>query len=267
MRLDPIRVFAIALVASYGAIPQVANAAAPAEVSTTQEFYHNAPPAAVSTFSETSADPSFFNRLNAPNGYTEAAASLAAGTLWSQSYYGSMGNGRGSAQTGQSMKINFDIITDTVGYVPIYISYAYALNAAASNQGRAVSRTTFYGSWGLNDFQSIDTGVAGYLPSIAEDVYLLQQIYSGVPQQVVLSAQSYATNGARAYAYIDPTFTIDPSYLALHPGAKLVFSAGFSNGVAGAVPEPATWAMMLIGFGMIGAAARYRRRKTALTYA
>jgi len=27
-----------------------------------------------------------------------------------------------------------------------------------------------------------------------------------------------------------------------------------------AVPEPATWAMMLIGFGMIGASARYRRR-------
>jgi hypothetical protein len=29
-----------------------------------------------------------------------------------------------------------------------------------------------------------------------------------------------------------------------------------------AVPEPATWAMMLVGFGMIGASARYRRRNT-----
>ncbi|MBB4153781.1 hypothetical protein GGQ80_001687 [Sphingomonas jinjuensis] len=29
------------------------------------------------------------------------------------------------------------------------------------------------------------------------------------------------------------------------------------------VPEPATWAMMLVGFGMIGAAARYRRRSSA----
>jgi hypothetical protein len=34
-----------------------------------------------------------------------------------------------------------------------------------------------------------------------------------------------------------------------------------------AVPEPATWAMMLIGFGAIGGAARYRRRKTNLAYA
>lgn len=34
-----------------------------------------------------------------------------------------------------------------------------------------------------------------------------------------------------------------------------------------AVPEPATWMMMLVGFGMVGAAARYRRRTTAAAIA
>lgn len=34
-----------------------------------------------------------------------------------------------------------------------------------------------------------------------------------------------------------------------------------------AVPEPATWAMMLVGFGMIGATVRYRRRSVQATYA
>jgi hypothetical protein len=34
-----------------------------------------------------------------------------------------------------------------------------------------------------------------------------------------------------------------------------------------AVPEPATWAMMLVGFGMVGATARYRRRGAKVTYA
>ena len=34
-----------------------------------------------------------------------------------------------------------------------------------------------------------------------------------------------------------------------------------------AVPEPATWAMLMLGFGMVGAAARYRRRSTKTTYA
>ncbi len=34
-----------------------------------------------------------------------------------------------------------------------------------------------------------------------------------------------------------------------------------------AVPEPATWAMMMLGFGMVGAAARYRRRSSNVRFA
>lgn len=45
---------------------------------------------------------------------------------------------------------------------------------------------------------------------------------------------------------------------------------GFSNAVlyttgTGAVPEPATWAMMLLGFGLVGGAMRTRRRKPNTT--
>ena len=36
---------------------------------------------------------------------------------------------------------------------------------------------------------------------------------------------------------------------------------------AAAVPEPSTWAMMLFGFGMVGASMRYRRRSTTTVYA
>ena len=39
--------------------------------------------------------------------------------------------------------------------------------------------------------------------------------------------------------------------------------ARFTLASAGAVPEPATWAMMIAGFGMIGAARRRRVRATA----
>jgi len=38
------------------------------------------------------------------------------------------------------------------------------------------------------------------------------------------------------------------------------------GGMSGAVPEPATWAMMLIGFGAVGASVR-RKRRAALTQA
>ncbi|WP_242183518.1 PEPxxWA-CTERM sorting domain-containing protein [Sphingomonas sp. CARO-RG-8B-R24-01] len=43
--------------------------------------------------------------------------------------------------------------------------------------------------------------------------------------------------------------------------------AKFTPSVTTAVPEPATWAMMLAGFGLMGAALRYRKRSTKLTLA
>jgi hypothetical protein len=42
---------------------------------------------------------------------------------------------------------------------------------------------------------------------------------------------------------------------------------GAVSGVVAAVPEPGTWAMMFVGFGMMGAAMRYRRRSTTTVYA
>ena len=61
-------------------------------------------------------------------------------------------------------------------------------------------------------------------------------------------------------------------------GGEVINSVSFTNVPAtdafevanfsvAAVPEPATWAMMLVGFAMVGAASRYRRRAIAVTYA
>ncbi len=44
-------------------------------------------------------------------------------------------------------------------------------------------------------------------------------------------------------------------------------SANFEPSGVAAVPEPATWAMMLVGFGMVAGAARYRRKSTKIRYA
>lgn len=53
---------------------------------------------------------------------------------------------------------------------------------------------------------------------------------------------------------------------ALNAARGGFFSVGGSLGVmASAVPETATWAMMLVGFAMVGATARYRRPKVAVT--
>jgi hypothetical protein len=42
---------------------------------------------------------------------------------------------------------------------------------------------------------------------------------------------------------------------------------GAVSGMIAAVPEPATWAMMFVGFGMMGASMRYRRRSTKAVFA
>jgi hypothetical protein len=57
-------------------------------------------------------------------------------------------------------------------------------------------------------------------------------------------------NGTRAYTLVYGRENGSPSILNV-----------------AAVPEPATWAMMLVGFGMMGAAIRYRRRNAKVVYA
>jgi hypothetical protein len=96
---------------------------------------------------------------------------------------------------------------------------------------------------------------------------------------LVSSAQTYTftaeglgfttTNGDQAFAQY-------AQFVA--SAGETIKSVSFSNSPARdafevanftvtAVPEPATWAMMLIGFGMVAGASRYRRRSTATVYA
>lgn len=94
------------------------------------------------------------------------------------------------------------------------------------------------------------------------------------------TAYPFSTNGLLfAVDTTTPTPGGSP-LLALYSNGDGTFGAqftGFVNGVeyynqsgsfsVAAVPEPATWAMMLVGFGIMGAAMRYRRRNTAVSFA
>ena len=50
-------------------------------------------------------------------------------------------------------------------------------------------------------------------------------------------------------------------------GATFTLLSNSAPGGAGGVPEPANWAMMIAGFGMIGGAMRSRRGKTSVSFA
>ena len=70
--------------------------------------------------------------------------------------------------------------------------------------------------------------------------------------------------------------TITSGFFTVEAPTTLKFAAvGTSNSLGGyvdnitlnAVPEPATWAMMIAGFGLVGGAMRRRTVRTAVTYA
>jgi hypothetical protein len=60
-----------------------------------------------------------------------------------------------------------------------------------------------------------------------------------------------ATSGVQLTDYADPTITTGPGD-----------TIEFSPGVLSAVPEPAVWTLMIVGFTGLGAAVRTRRRLT-----
>jgi len=53
-----------------------------------------------------------------------------------------------------------------------------------------------------------------------------------------------------------------PGNIATDTATGAAFAARNTTDVATAVPEPATWAMMLMGFGAVGGALRSRRKAT-----
>ncbi|CAN5291409.1 hypothetical protein BH11PSE5_BH11PSE5_11060 [soil metagenome] len=55
------------------------------------------------------------------------------------------------------------------------------------------------------------------------------------------------------------------SFYAFNGSAYTIQSTGTAS--VAAIPEPATWGMMLLGFGMLGAGVRYRRRSIKVAYA
>jgi hypothetical protein len=82
---------------------------------------------------------------------------------------------------------------------------------------------------------------------------------SNISQNAVSIANSYLSNITSGVWTADPSLSL-AVLTSSNNQTQLVWGANATK-VLGAVPEPATWAMMLVGFGGIGAA--LRRRKPA----
>lgn len=82
-----------------------------------------------------------------------------------------------------------------------------------------------------------------------------------------------------AFGTFDFAYSTRNAGAPLAPVDKLVFTGLRNNDVgvsfrnitvealSSAVPEPATWLMMILGFGFVGGAMRYRKRSTSVSFA
>ena len=106
-------------------------------------------------------------------------------------------------------------------------------------------------------------GAATCLYAMFQRSYLTNPVLNfNQVQFAMLDGNSAA--GVNAY-FADGAFTNPGTHLSIHnilngAEAKLVVTV-----IGGAVPEPATWAMMICGFGLVGAGLRQNRaRRSAL---
>jgi hypothetical protein len=67
-------------------------------------------------------------------------------------------------------------------------------------------------------------------------------------------------NGLESWAFIDPRFEIDPTYLALNPTAAFELLPGMGNELA-IMPVPVPGSALLLSGGMLGLLVASRRRK------
>jgi hypothetical protein len=79
----------------------------------------------------------------------------------------------------------------------------------------------------------------------------------GVRAEVDISALIDAVDGGSGFAIADPMIVIDPTF-ANASQYTLTISPGVGNALP-SVPEPSSWALMILGAGLAGSALRRRR--------
>ena len=172
--------------------------------------------------------------------------------------------------------------------VPLHLIGGYELGGSQSVQDATFEASVGFNMFGFNDLTAGTSGFGAacnvnvnqcggqsFFADFSVNAFANHRI--GDTVEIVLQARAAAlannvagTGGvAGANAFIDPMITIDTDWLADNPGFQLNFSDGVVNGTgllpdAGGVPEPATWALMIAGFGLVGTVLRRRRTATFL---
>ena len=166
------------------------------------------------------------------------------------------------AQTAQS-SVNYDFIH---GFFTVTDDGPSVLNV---NAGQLV---TVSGNWSVTDtddsycaFCVIQLYAAG-LPGLPTQANLYSNVISGGDSSSGNYSMTFNAPTVAGSYFIGGTTSLDYQFNTVSGGANGDGFVNYQINVAG-VPEPATWAMMLVGFGGLGAVLRNRRRSVAVIVA
>lgn len=153
------------------------------------------------------------------------------------------------------VSIAYTLLTGASGYdSAAYAALYTALYDAAGNNvqrdmlacsSAGLSSCSGYGGWtGLANESGV---LSGYVPS-------------DTPVPINVLSMAFAYSDSNSYGFADPHITVlDPNFTLQLPNG-----VGNQTGILGSVPEPATWAMMLLGFAGVGIACRAKRKRVHL---
>ncbi|THD64340.1 PEPxxWA-CTERM sorting domain-containing protein [Phenylobacterium sp.] len=161
--------------------------------------------------------------------------------------------------------LNSDVHSTGGGTISLpYSSNMYAPNSTGSNDSAVYETAIFKGNFSLASAGTVDFELGSDDDSF---IYVDGTLFGDNPGVHGVTNVDFTSPMLSAGSHTIEVFYADRD----HTGAFLSLTLGAdSTGVviapppAGGVPEPATWALMIVGFGGVGALLRSRRRLTAV---
>jgi hypothetical protein len=214
----------------------------------------------------------------------QAYANLATGKVGASTFAEYHGGGYGGSALAVAIfndTLNFNIAgatNSTVTNIGVSFTIDGSLTATGPYSGSFVIGDLRFGNaygtaaWSINQFvDSLSQGgwVSGSWAansSSGQSTFTGVYALTGASQTLGIRSAltSYAGTTASSNYFNTSTFLLDlPSSVSFTSNSGTFLSALQQSG---GVPEPATWALMLLGFGFVGAAMRHRP-KVAVTYA
>jgi hypothetical protein len=178
-------------------------------------------------------------------------------------------NGSNTATTiaGNNIMIDITSLFGTSSSPTAYLTFTATSTAAAQTlessfvyqpYGGTFSITSLAGGLGVNYLSGAFAGLELGSGSSA--------VVSGSEPGNVVSYTSDVITGLSSPRALSLSFANVTSPIDICGSTLCSFTSSISGNFSSAVPEPASWAMMVGGFGLLGAAMRRRRPNTAVSF-